>query len=138
MKKIVSYWPIFGQVKIVPEDEVFMLRIMERDDITLISEGLCASLDPKLCNFDYIASSNKYEYYHKIRRFQQHIIPDESPSQQKYDNNHPPTIITSINEKNNDNHRMNNNRDNNNNIISNSTQYNNGDHMVDKKICIYI
>ena len=33
---------------------------------------------------------------------------------------------------------MNNNKDNNNNIISNSTQYNNGDHMVDKNKCLYL
>jgi len=58
-------------------DEIFFYRMMERDDVTVISTGLfskpgfkrTAALDPELWNSKYIGEILHREYHHKIRRF---------------------------------------------------------------------
>jgi hypothetical protein len=54
-----------------PTDESFFLEMMERNDITVISEGLVStsSLDPEYWKLEYLARVLKQEYYHKFRRF---------------------------------------------------------------------
>ena len=54
-----------------PIDERFMLEVMERDDLTLISDGLLEMLhlDRKLWTMENIAGTFLDEFYHKFRRF---------------------------------------------------------------------
>jgi len=54
-----------------PIDTRFMLEVMERDDLTLISDGLLdmMRLDRKLWTMENIAGTFLDEFYHKFRRF---------------------------------------------------------------------
>jgi hypothetical protein len=54
-----------------PVDKRFMFEVMERDDLTLISDGLLdiGCLDRKLWNMQNIAGTFLDEFYHKFRRF---------------------------------------------------------------------
>lgn len=54
-----------------PIDEAFFLQMMERNDLTLISEGLISpqSLNPDLWDPKYLRRVLEHEYYHKFRRF---------------------------------------------------------------------
>jgi len=61
---------LFGQVMVNPEDECFLLRMMERDDITVISEGLADEIDASLWTREYITGCIGSEYHHKFRAFQ--------------------------------------------------------------------
>lgn len=45
-----------GTVKVVYKDEEFLLRMMERDNITVISDGLMTGMDPEKWTLDYIAN----------------------------------------------------------------------------------
>eukprot|EP00980_Cylindrotheca_fusiformis_P021651 scaffold8505_cov130-Cylindrotheca_fusiformis.AAC.17 len=60
-----------GDFKMDPVDEMFLLETMERDDITVISEGLISfsSLNPEWWTMDYLKRVLGEEYYHKFRRF---------------------------------------------------------------------
>ena len=58
-----------GNVEVVEEDERFRLAMMERDDVTVISDGLANCLTGQLWNLEHIASAVGDEYYHKFRRF---------------------------------------------------------------------
>jgi len=44
--------------------------MMERDDLTVVSEGLADELKPELWNPSFIAGAAGTEYYHKFRKFQ--------------------------------------------------------------------
>lgn len=59
-----------------PGDEAFLLDMMERDDITVISEGLIStsSLNPDFRDVDFFRAVLGEDYYHKFRRFD--TIPD--------------------------------------------------------------
>ena len=54
-----------------PIDEKFFLEMLERNDITVISEGLLSTqdLDSKMWGLDYLNDVLGQEYYHKFRRF---------------------------------------------------------------------
>jgi len=54
-----------------PADEAFFLKMMETNDVTLISEGLISteSLNPDYWEPEYIGRILGREYYHKFRRF---------------------------------------------------------------------
>ncbi|KAL3936586.1 MAG: hypothetical protein SGBAC_008127 [Bacillariaceae sp.] len=54
-----------------PKDEAFFLEMMERNDVTVISEGLISvqSLNPDYWKPDYLRRILGQEYYHKFRRF---------------------------------------------------------------------
>lgn len=54
-----------------PKDERFMLDVMERDDITLVSQGLLdmSALDHNLWSLDNIGASLDQEFFHRFRRF---------------------------------------------------------------------
>ena len=54
-----------------PIDEEFMLNMMERDDVTVISQGLLDkdALDPLLWNRDNIGASMNQDFFHRFRRF---------------------------------------------------------------------
>jgi hypothetical protein len=66
-----------GTVEIVYEDEEFLLRMMERDDISVISDGLATGLDPKKWTLEYIANAVGDEYYHKFRAFKKEGVKPE-------------------------------------------------------------
>jgi hypothetical protein len=51
-------------------DEEFLLRMMERDDITVISEGLADEISSSLWTREYIVGCIGSEYHHKFRAFQ--------------------------------------------------------------------
>ena len=63
-----------GDVDVIEEDEKFLLSMMERDDVTVISEGIARSLNPYLWNLEHLASAVGDEYYHKFRRFDREEI----------------------------------------------------------------
>jgi len=55
---------------IMSPDEEFLLRMMERDDITVISEGLADEISSSLWTREYIVGCIGSEYHHKFRAFQ--------------------------------------------------------------------
>eukprot|EP00986_Skeletonema_menzelii_P003949 scaffold1293_cov139-Skeletonema_menzelii.AAC.4 len=61
---------LFGKIMVNPEDERFLLRMMERDDITVISEGLADEISASLWTKEYITGCIGSEYHHKFRAFQ--------------------------------------------------------------------
>ena len=61
---------VVGKVMVTPEDECFLLRMMERDDITVISEGLADEISASLWTKEYITGCIGSEYHHKFRAFQ--------------------------------------------------------------------
>ena len=54
------------------EDEKFLFRMMERDDVTVVSMGLLSTpgLDPAIWRLGYIRNVLDSQYLHKIRRFE--------------------------------------------------------------------
>ena len=58
-----------NEVHIEREDEIFLLHMMEKDDITVISEGLADTINPSLWKYDYIDGCIGSEYHHKFRSF---------------------------------------------------------------------
>ena len=63
------------QLLMEKEDELFFLRMLERNDITVISEGLVGNLDPRQWNLNQVASILDFEFYHKFRRFDHKPTP---------------------------------------------------------------
>lgn len=61
---------LFGKIMVNPEDERFLLHMMERDDITVISEGLADEINASLWTKEYITGCIGSEYHHKFRAFQ--------------------------------------------------------------------
>ena len=59
-----------GKVMVEPEDESFLFSMMERDDITVISEGLADSINSSLWTREYIEGCIGSEYHHKFRGFE--------------------------------------------------------------------
>jgi len=57
------------QVIVTNEDENFLLLMMERDDVTVISSGLVNSINPQLWDQDYITSYAGDDVYHRFRSF---------------------------------------------------------------------
>jgi hypothetical protein len=58
-----------NEVHIERADEIFLLHMMEKDDITVISEGLADTINPSLWKYDYIDGCIGSEYHHKFRSF---------------------------------------------------------------------
>jgi hypothetical protein len=56
-------------VRLTREDEVFLLEMMERDDVTVVSEGLADAVNDTLWTPDYIEGCIGSEYHHKFRSF---------------------------------------------------------------------
>lgn len=79
---------LFGQVMVNPEDEGFLLRMMERDDITVISEGLADEISASLWTREYITGCIGSEYHHKFRAFQKKtrtvVTPNDSTKEIEY------------------------------------------------------
>jgi hypothetical protein len=61
------------EVVITREDEAFLLKMMERDDITLISEGLANKITFSLLGRDYIKGCIGSQYHHKVKHFKKTI-----------------------------------------------------------------
>ena len=52
------------------EDEMFLFRMMERDDITVVSEGLADAMDPTLLSREYFDGCIGNKYHHRVRQFE--------------------------------------------------------------------
>ena len=61
-----------GDAVVTLEDEKFLLEMYEKDDITVISEGLATGLDREKWTLDYLSRVAGDEYFHKFRRFDKH------------------------------------------------------------------
>ncbi len=78
---------LFGKIMVNPEDERFLLRMMERDDITVISEGLADEINASLWTKEYITGCIGSEYHHKFRAFQKKsraVTNDDSATMIEY------------------------------------------------------
>eukprot|EP00956_Cyclotella_meneghiniana_P028198 scaffold64965_cov79-Cyclotella_meneghiniana.AAC.16 len=58
-----------GRVVITREDEEYLLKMMERDDITVISEGLADEFDLSLLGETYVESRLGSQFHHKVKEF---------------------------------------------------------------------
>ena len=58
-----------GKIIITPEDEQFLMTMMERDDITVVSEGLAVGIDLRLFDEDFITGRIGHNYHPKIKEF---------------------------------------------------------------------
>eukprot|EP00571_Detonula_confervacea_P000867 CAMPEP_0172328380 /NCGR_PEP_ID=MMETSP1058-20130122/60322_1 /TAXON_ID=83371 /ORGANISM="Detonula confervacea, Strain CCMP 353" /LENGTH=2122 /DNA_ID=CAMNT_0013045493 /DNA_START=119 /DNA_END=6484 /DNA_ORIENTATION=+ len=70
-----SYANKKGKIKVASEDEYFLFLMMERDDITVVSEGVADAINPSLWTREYIEGCIGSEYHHKFRGFE--TIPQE-------------------------------------------------------------
>lgn len=70
------------EVKVVREDEIFLLTMMERDDITVISQGLADEINSSIWSREYIESVIGSVYHHKFRGFQTMFREDGTISEQ--------------------------------------------------------
>ena len=58
-----------GKIIVTRDDEEFLLKMMERDDITVISEGLGDTLQSSLFEQDYMRACIGSQYHHKVKSF---------------------------------------------------------------------
>ena len=70
-----------GKIKVGREDEDFLFKMMERDDITVISEGLADSINSSLWTREYIEGCIGSEYHHKFRRFETNHVQGQPATQ---------------------------------------------------------
>ena len=73
--------PDDSDVVVSLQDETFLLKMFERDDITVITEGLVSGLDKEKWTLDMIDRVAGDEYYHKFRRFDKDDPEQEAPKQ---------------------------------------------------------
>jgi hypothetical protein len=81
------------------EDELFLLQMMERDDITVITDGFAKHLDPTLWTFQFIQDLVGEDVCHQFRVFQRRLL---SPSDEKMGGKAPnekPKLYESFEEK---------------------------------------
>ena len=57
------------EVIITAEDEHFLMTMMERDDITVISEGIAANVDLSLLDQDYMNACIGSQFHYKVKEF---------------------------------------------------------------------
>ena len=70
-----------GRVVITREDEEYLLKMMERDDITVISEGLADEFDLSLLGKTYVESRLGSQFHHKVKEFRKtSSIPCDIPT----------------------------------------------------------
>jgi len=67
---LANFRTLTGKIQITHEDETHLFRMMERDDISVISEGLADEMNPSLWTREYIEGCIGSEYHHKIRAFE--------------------------------------------------------------------
>ena len=72
-----------GDVVVTHEDEKFLLEMYERDDITVVSEGLVSGLDKEKWSLDYVSRVAGDEYYHRFRRFDRQTQDDVTMKSKK-------------------------------------------------------
>jgi hypothetical protein len=51
------------------DDKQFLMSTMEKDDVTVITEGLCENLDKKMWNLKSIETKAGHRFHHRFRRF---------------------------------------------------------------------
>lgn len=78
------------QFSMHPVDSKFFFKMMERDDITVISRGLLnfSKLKPNLWNMDYIGERLQEEFHHKFRRFDRVVDEDGKETFKEVDKMH--------------------------------------------------
>ena len=59
-----------GKIIVDSDDEDFLFKMMERDDVTVISEGLADAINSSLWSREYIEGCIGTEYHHKFRGFE--------------------------------------------------------------------
>ena len=62
--------------KMHPTDYEYLTKMMERDDLSVVSEGLANDLNPSLWNFSFIDGLAREEWCHRVRRFSRQIVPE--------------------------------------------------------------
>ena len=62
--------------KMHPADYYYLTKMMERDDLSVVSEGLANNLNPSLWNFSFIDGLAGEEWCHRVRRFSRQIVPE--------------------------------------------------------------
>ena len=62
--------------KMDPVDYEYLTKMMERDDLSVVSEGLANDLNPSLWNFSFIDGLAGEEWCHRVRRFSRQIVPE--------------------------------------------------------------
>jgi hypothetical protein len=69
------------------DDEVFLLQMMERNDITVITDGFAGQLDPSLWTFPFIQDLVGEDVCHQFRIFQRRLLsPSHAPMGDKAPN----------------------------------------------------
>ena len=63
-----------------PEDKMFLLKMMERDDISVVTEGLVSGLDQKMWDLNHVANCVGDKYHHKIISFTNETRKSKSSS----------------------------------------------------------
>ena len=63
-----------GKVHVTREDELFLLKMMERDDITVISQGLIDEINPSLLDREYVEGVIGSRFHHKVKEFEKTIL----------------------------------------------------------------
>jgi hypothetical protein len=58
-----------GIVEVCKDDEKFLLEMMERDDITVVSQGLCDDLNPELLCLDHLVGKLGDRLWEHFRQF---------------------------------------------------------------------
>ena len=59
-----------------PTDYEYLTKMMERDDLSVVSEGLANDLNPSLWHFSFIDGLAGEEWCHRVRRFSRQIVPE--------------------------------------------------------------
>ena len=74
-----------GEKQFSNEAKELLKLMMERDDIAVITEGHCQSLDRCLWNLESIKAKNGEKYHHRFRLFQRYIIDSASETEPRYE-----------------------------------------------------
>jgi hypothetical protein len=64
--------------ELIPLDKSFLLRMMERTDIAVVSEGLFEHFDPSVWDLDFIDSRTGDKMYHRFRLFEKRATTEEN------------------------------------------------------------
>jgi hypothetical protein len=64
------------------EDEIFLLQMMERDDITVITDGFAKRLDPNLWTLQILNDMVGQDVCHQFRAFKRRLVPASAAKKQ--------------------------------------------------------
>jgi len=63
---------------VTEEDETFLLKMMERSDIAVVSEGLFYGSDTSVWDLDFIAARSGDKMFHRFRVFEKRLMHQEN------------------------------------------------------------